>query len=910
MGVMSMVTGLAELRASDLDRAGGKGANLGELLAGGFDVPPGFVVTTDAYRRFVTDAGIGDQIVRAAADWAPADVEALAARLIADADWPEGLADAVTASYDGLGESVPVAVRSSATAEDLGGASFAGQQETYLNVRGREAVLDAVRRCWASGWGARAVEYRRRAGFAPADVAVAVVVQTMVEAEASGVMFTANPDNGRVEQTALNAAWGLGESVVSGTVTPDTLVVEPASGRVVQRVTADKAVWTRPRAQGTVTEAVPEERRREPVLTDAEAVELARLGERIEAHFDAPQDVEWARAGGRFVVLQSRPITALPPRVGDVPTDWPIEDPTGMYVRASIIEQMPDPLSPLFADLVPDAVVRSLGALFDELAGVRLPDVAFPLINGYPYYYYSRATFLRLLAQTPGFLGRVLGPRSSLQPVNRWRETSLPAYRDVVARWDGRDLRPLSDAALVAGLQELLHAGCVYYTAVQAVIPFTSMNDVLFAAAYTRLARRPGDPEPAAFVVGFDAQPIRADKGAYDLARWASGQPGLPDALRAGAPAGPDPSLASAWRTRLEAYLREFGHTTANLDFMAPVPADDPTPVLDAVRFYLDSDADPHARQRALAQTRERVTRELLARLDPVRRALIGALLRRAQRDAPVREEALADQGLAWPAMRRICAELGRRLVAAGTIAEASDVYWLRAAELSEAELSEASDLRAIVEERKATWRGQRRATPPQILPEAQWLRWFGSMMPARTDAVDGGPLRGTASSGGRATATARVVMGPEDFASLDAGEVLVAPITTPAFTPLFARASGVVTDIGGPLSHSSIVAREYGIPAVLGTAVATRRIRSGDRITVDGERGEVTIGEQTIGEPTIGEQTDAGGAASERAASEAAASRRTVTPGRLALGGAGLAATAALGALAVRMRAGRRPRG
>ena len=239
MGVMSMVTGLAELRASDLDRAGGKGAYLGELLTGGFDVPPGFVVTTDAYRRFVTDAGIGDQIVRAAADWAPADVEALAARLIADADWPEGLADAVTASYDGLGESVPVAVRSSATAEDLGGASFAGQQETYLNVRGREAVLDAVRRCWASGWGARAVEYRRRAGFAPADVAVAVVVQTMVEAEASGVMFTANPDNGRVEQTALNAAWGLGESVVSGTVTPDTLVVEPASGRVVQRVTAD-----------------------------------------------------------------------------------------------------------------------------------------------------------------------------------------------------------------------------------------------------------------------------------------------------------------------------------------------------------------------------------------------------------------------------------------------------------------------------------------------------------------------------------------------------------------------------------------------------------------------------------------------------------------------------------------------
>ena len=842
---MAFVRALADVRPTDVGEVGGKAANLGGLIAAGFDVPPGFVVTTDAYAVSVASGGVADAVVAAASDRTPEEAAALASGLFAGLTVDAAVTDAIAQAYRALGESVAVAVRSSATAEDLGGASFAGQQETFLNVHGEAAVVDAVRRCWASGWSARAIDYRSRAGFASGDVAFAVVVQVMVDVASSGVMFTANPDNGRLEQTVINAAWGLGESVVGGTVTPDTVVVEPDAGVVVSRDTADKTVWTRPLAEGTTEEPLPEARRRAPVLSDADAVALARLGQRVEAAFGVPQDIEWARdAAGRFLLVQSRPITALPPRVGDVPTRWPISDPTGMYVRASIVEQLPDPLSSLFADLAPEAVVESIESLFEELAGARVDGVEFPLINGYAFYYYSRAAFAKLLAQTPRFLTLVFGRNGFLRPVDRWRDHSLPAYRAVVGPWEDRDLTAMPADELLAGLKALLLAGCVYYTSVQSVIPVTSTNDILFANAYERLARRPGDPESTTFVVGFDAEPIRADKAAFDLARWASGQPGLPDALRSGAFEGLDAAAASAWQQRLDAYLAEFGHATANLDFMSPVPADDPTPVLAAVRFYLDSDADPHERQRGLAAARLAASDALLARLDPARRALFKKLLRSAQRDAPVREDALAAQGLAWPAMRRICAEFGRRLVAAGVLDAASDVYWLTASELTATD-----DLRERVAQRQAVWRGQRRASPPQILPEAVWMKWFGSMMPARTDVTADGPIRGTASSGGRVTAVARVIDGPADFATMEPGEVLVAKITTPAFTPLFAPAAAVVTDIGGPLSHSSIVAREYGIPAVLGTGVATQRIRTGDVVTVDGERGIVTVGE-TAGEP------------------------------------------------------------
>ena len=837
-GSVDLVRSFSELGRGDVAVAGGKGANLGELVRGGFPVPPGLVLTTAAYRTFVEATGIGEKLLDLAAD---DDTEAASARireLMESAPLPAGLAEEITAAVAELG-SGPFAVRSSATAEDLEGASFAGQQDTYLNIPA-DGLLAAIQRCWASLWTARAMAYRARLGIAPSDVALAVVVQELVAADAAGVMFTANPTNGRRDETVVSAAWGLGEAVVSGAVTTDDVVVDPAAGRVLSRSTADKAVITVTTGDGTREEELTGARRTAVVLDDTAAVELARLGAAIAAHFGAPQDIEWARAGGEFAIVQSRPITALPEPEGPTPTEWPLPgggDDRALYVRASIVEQLPDPLTPLFAELVDPSVSRTLPTLMRDFLGadaVRDGEITLPTINGYAYYRYDRALMTRLTLRSVRAL-----PRLGIAGPARWRDEAHPKYRRIVAAESARSLPDLTDAQLLDSVVTLLDAGTEYYTAVQTIIPLAASSEVALTKFYDLAVRRPGDPGAATLLLGFDSAPIRAEASLYDLATWTRERPALTEALLTGdvdhLPPGPD---ADEWRARLQAHLDAHGHSTYNMDFANAVPADDPAPLLETLRFYLrGGGTDPRERQARSARRRDDLATQVSARLDPVRRAAFTKLLGWAQTTAPVREDALADIGLAWPQMRRVLRELGRRLVEAGVIEQVDDVFWLRRAELGAGEPCSAQ-----VAQRKEIWRGQRRATPPQTLPKGTWMDRFEAFLPAASTEQTGNVLKGTGASAGHVTAPARVLGGPADFGRMQPGDVLVASITTPAWTSLFAMAAAVVTDIGGPLSHSSIVAREYGIPAVLGTAVATRRIPDGARIRVDGDAGTVTL--------------------------------------------------------------------
>jgi phosphohistidine swiveling domain-containing protein len=861
-----------EVRKDDIALAGGKGANLGDLSRAGLPVPPGFVLTTAAYDAFVESNDIGDAIVgRASVARAedPAAFEEVAEgirALFSGGKVPEEMADEIRAAYEELSEDgeTAVAVRSSATAEDLAGASFAGQQETYLNVRGAEALLEAVKNCWASLWTARAMAYRARQGIDPATVSLAVVVQRMVESESAGVMFTANPANGRRNEEVVSAAWGLGESVVSGSVTPDSIVVEKETGRVISRETADKEVMTVYTEGGTEERPVPEARRLRPVLDDEAAAKLVGYGARIEDHYGAPQDIEWALSDGELFILQARPITALPEPEADPPTDWSVPKTGGMYARASIVEQMPDPLSPLFADLIEGSVVWSLQKLFNEVLGadaLREGDLGFPTVNGYAYYYYKLASMLRILMKSPAAF-RVLMGSGQRSGQRRWREYSRPRYVRTVEEWEAKPPEDLSATKLLAGARELLDAGTEYYTSVQAIIPLAASSEMLFTGFYDRLVRREGDPPAQTFLLGFDSLPIRAEKSLYDLAAWSREHPGLARALTGSPskqtldllqteepPSGVDREVWREWRSRFQSHLNRYGHAVYNLDFVNPVPADNPAPLFDTLKFYLRGEGqNPHERQRRTATRREEATRAVLERLDAPRRNLFSRLLKWAQDVAPMREDALADVGLAWPVMRRMLLELGCRLKEAGAVEKPADVFWLRRDELEDTAASldagetQLARLADAVEQRKMLWRGQRRVTPPQLLPKGAWFKVLESLMPARSEEQTGDTIKGVAASGGQVTAPARVLSGPEDFGQLQPGEVLVASITTPAWTSLFAMASAVVTDVGGPLSHSSIVAREYGIPAVLGTGVATRRIRSGQSVQVDGDAGTVTL--------------------------------------------------------------------
>ena len=265
-----------------------------------------------------------------------------------------------------------VAVRSSATAEDLPELSFAGQQDTFLNVRGSEAVLDAVKRCWASLWTARAIGYRTQHNIDQDAVSLAVVVQRLVNAEAAGVLFTANPINGRRDQAVINAAWGLGEAIVGGLVTPDTIVVEKATGKVIERQIADKQVMIVRSARGTIEQAVPDRLRQAAVLNDQQAAQLVQLGVQIDELYGRPMDIEWTWAGDEFAIVQARPITAL----AEPPIEWKLPDPKGVYMRSSVVDLTPKPLSPLFisaghpgAAETDDPVGHALDTLKARVAG-------------------------------------------------------------------------------------------------------------------------------------------------------------------------------------------------------------------------------------------------------------------------------------------------------------------------------------------------------------------------------------------------------------------------------------------------------------------------------------------------------------------------------------------------------------
>ena len=909
---MTYTAWFKEIRKDDVALAGGKGANLGELSRAGLPVPPGFVLFTRAYDAFVESSDLRDIIAKLASTSDSEDPEAIEEAsqkihtLFSGGKVPEEMAEEIRAAYERLSEDAEtaVAVRSSATAEDLAGASFAGQQETFLNVRGEEALMEALKACWASLWTARAMAYRAHQGIDPATVSLAVVVQRMVESEAAGVMFTANPANGRRNEVAISAAWGLGESVVSGSVTPDSIVVEKGSGRVLSRETADKEVMTVYAGSGTEERPVPEARRHQPVLDDKTAAELVGYGERIEKLYGAPQDIEWALAGSAFFIVQSRPITALPEPEADPPSDWSVPDQKALYVRASIVEQMPGPLSPLFADLIEGAVVRSLRKLMDEFLGehiLREGDLGFPTINGYAYYYYSLAGMWHVSAKS-GAAFRILLRGGERSVRKRWHEYSRPLYRKPIEEWEARPPEDLSANRLLAGVRDLLDAGAEYYTSVQTIIPLAASSEAMFTAFYDWLVRREGDPPAQTLLLGFDSTPIRAEKSLYNLGTWSREHSVLARAL-AGTPsdrapqllgmedppAGVDEGAWREWRSRFQAHLNRYGHTVYNLDFANAVPADDPAPLFDTLKFYLRGEGqDPYERQKRTATRREESTTAVLERLDPERRRLFGRLLRWAQDAAPVREDALADVGLAWPVMRRMLLELGCRLVKAEAVERAADVFWLHQEEVEklasslDAGETRPGSLSEAVEQRKILWRGRRRVTPPQLLPKGTWVELFKGMMPAASDEQAGNTIKGVGASGGQVTAPARMLGGPKDFGQMRPGEVLVAAITTPAWTPLFAMASAVVTDVGGPLSHSSIVAREYGIPAVLGTGVATRRIRSGQNIRVDGDAGTVTLLDGVDGEDRV---RPAG------VASEPAASSKAGKVALAALVGAGLIA-------------------
>ncbi len=863
------ILNLADPRAT-LAVAGGKGASLARLSQAGLPVPDGFHVTTAAYLDFVSGNHLQERILAALVGVDPAHYDTLAAAattirgLFQQAAIPAAIAEDISRAYASLGNGdLLVAVRSSATAEDLPGLSFAGQQETYLNVHGIEAVLESVKSCWSSLWTERAIGYRAQHGIPPDDISLAVVVQQLVRAEASGVMFTANPASGRRDQVMITAAWGLGESIVGGLVTPDTVTVDKACGRVIERQTARKEVETVLLESGTGEQSLPADRRELPVLSDAQAADLTGLGSHIEALYGMPMDIEWTLAGGEFAIVQARPITALPEETVEPPSGWALPDPKGVYGRGSITEQLPEPLSPLFASLGGPIIDKETRRLFAKVMGVKeIKPPMFVTINDYGYMSMNFGGWMAVRMMFGSIA--LLKLLKMAEPL--WLEARL-RYLDVVQRYQARPLADYRAVELLEGARQLTLQAVLLYTVLQSgSIPAASSNEILFTQTYNRLIKKAGDPEAPVFVMGYESTPIRAELELYDLAGWVKTQPGLaahlvtvPAAQLAAelasaaptsqAPDSVEPDVWNEWQRRFTEHLAKYGHSTYDMDFSRAVAADDPAPLLEILRMYLLGKVnDPHARLRSLAERREQAIQAVLKRLHGPLRWLFLKQLKAAQKNAPLREDGLSDLGLGYPQLRRMLRELGGRLARAGMFDQADDVFWLdvREAEQAAAALDQGQpveSMQELIRQRKALHKAEGRLVAPMMLPPGSKMMGIDveKLMAARAS-DDVNVIKGFGASQGKVTGTARVLLGPQDFGQMQPGDVLVAPITTPAWTPLFAMASAIVTDIGGPLSHSSIVAREYGLPAVLGTGVATRRIRSGQQVTVDGNAGSITL--------------------------------------------------------------------
>ncbi|OKH93942.1 rifamycin-inactivating phosphotransferase [Streptomyces uncialis] len=857
------VLDLQEVDETQVAVVGGKGAHLGGLSRiEGIRVPDGFCVTTDAFRRIMAEApSIDDQLDRLSR-LDPDDREAirtLSARIrrtIEGIALPDDLATAITRALARLGEESGYAVRSSATAEDLPTASFAGQQDTYLNVVGPAAVLQHISRCWASLFTERAVTYRRRNGIDHRTVRMAVVVQRMVFPHAAGILFTADPLTGNRKVATVDAGFGLGEALVSGLVNPD--VFKMRDGEIVAKAVAAKqrAVHARPTG-GTEEVAIDPRRQGEPTLTDAQVVRLVELGRRIEAHFGRPQDIEWCLLNDDFQMVQSRPITTLfpAPETGDQENH--------VYVSVGHGQMMTDPMKPLglsmwqLTALVP--MHTAGGRLFVDVTR-RLASPA------------SRAGLLDALGKDDLLI------RDALETVLD-RDGFVPSLPDADPGRPPADAPvPVeTDPAIVAGLIERSQASIAALGRDIRTKSGPALFDFLLEA-FEEHKRILGDPlNFQAIMAGMDATRWLNDK----LLEWL-GEKNAADTLTLSAPDNVTSEMglalldvADVIRPHPEVVaLLEGVEDEGFLDELAKLPGG--AEARDAIEDYLDRYGMRCIGEIDITRPRwrERPSTLVPAILDNVRNFEPGASERRfehGRREAQQKEQDLLSRLRDLPDGERKADEAKRmidrvrtfigyreypkygivsryfvykqallaeaeRLVRAGVLAEKEDVFHLTFQEFHDVVRSNQVDER-LIQERKDAFRSYHALTPPRVLTSD------GEAVAGvyRRDDVPAGALIGVPVSAGTVEGRARVVLDLAE-ADLAAGDILVTACTDPGWTPLFVGIAGLVTEVGGLMTHGAVIAREYGLPAVVGVERATRLIRDGQRIRVHGTDGYVEI--------------------------------------------------------------------
>ena len=889
-----LTVAFSEPGCTDISVAGGKGANLARMTAAGLPVPPGFCVTTEAYAAFIAASGLDGSIAgtveKAGAD--AAELEDLTLELrdeIVAAPMPDDVADAIETGYRALGADLYVAVRSSGTAEDLADASFAGLHDTYLDIRGRDELVDAVRRCWASMWTARATAYRAEKGFDQAAARISVVVQQMVESEIAGVMFTANPLTGATDEIVVNATWGLGEALVSGISTPDEHILSIADlSTKDQRVGAKqlRIVRNPDASSGTITQEVPDAERDAFALTPGQLRDLGELGRRVSTHYDGfPQDIEWAIADGELYLLQSRPVTGAELSWDSDLEFWqkhPFDD-SILWTRSWADELWNGGVSPLHYSCRAPMFAQ---ALDNNLALWGLRPMDQPLFR---YHrgtaYYNTGIDRRLVTETAPKPFRVAllahaAPDQHeeilAEPLSIWRYLWMHVRIQVHGRpvhGAFRYFRTVDDY-----LENRLAEANGMAPAELERLDDEALIDYMQRFVWLK-AKNTEDQWSGFFIFARDSVSLLAGV----LALWYDPDPQLVlTDLLSGGPERPTTAEENLWLWRLSQRIRAseeltslfeehgvewtsaFQETAEGRDFLHEYGrfmtahghrghadrdiyyarrSEDPSLDYETFRILLSAaqPVDPAEREREVAARREAVIADVEAKLGSqllggLRVKVFRGLLAYAHRFFLYRDNQRHYFDRYTFSLKRASMEIGRRLAERGRLADAGDVYFLGRSELFPLLRGEPSTplIAAKIAGRRANFR--RMLTKTSGLP-----KYLRGNHPVSFDTGDGDGMTGVGTSRGQVTGRARIVLSLNDIGQVEEGDILVTNSTDPGWTPVFTLLSGIVLETGGMLAHGSLLAREYGFPAVQ-LEDAASLIPDGALITVDGDTGVVTL--------------------------------------------------------------------
>ena len=786
-----------DITKKDILTAGGKGANLGEMVHAGIPVPEGAVLTTEAYRLYVKENKI--------------DLKAQAEEIrkaFLTGSIPEELQVTLLEYYIGIGEGERVAVRSSATAEDLEDASFAGQQETYLNVRGEQELTEAVKHCYASLWSDRAVSYRREKGYEDENVALAVIIQKMVESETAGVVFTINPASGKKEEMLINASYGLGESVVSGVVSPDELVCDRL-GKVIKCQIGAKETQVVYGEKQTVTVPVAEEKRSRLSLSDEQIRKLTETAAEIERYYHRPMDIEWAFADQKLYILQARAITAGTEERKEVDeSKMPPLQPVNQKMKATLMflmEKMPVPYFPLDYDFCMP-ISRQKAEIFAE-GGMLVDNDCRLDDNGFLCLPTVKFKVNKNLIHLPGLMKEMKDHQANVEKLEKCLSGAEPVIRKAAGSEEAaKDLR--QTAAELDQMRNLI-TETAYARFKYAVFPGFMMNKRL-----GKLLKKV-DPalSPYNLLTGLSYKTAEMNRQMKELAEKLLTINGAAEKILAGCSYEELTAENKEIREELEKFLQENGYKSDFPDycFTAKTWLEDKERFFQVLRPLLKNPAgEGMSQEEGLTYYQELLTK-MTAGLSDRKKAEIRQLCEYYRTYHVQRERT---QYL-WEGCFYACRKLLKKIAGILSVPE-EDLLYLRYEELQNVIRN------GTVPDREREIISRRKEYRPLV--EAYWQKQMWEA------------CKGDGTVEGKVC----VITSPAEFYKLKKGDILVCHYTDPEWTPLFAIAGGVIADTGGVLSHAAIVAREYQIPAVLATGKATEILKDGDRVLLDGTHGEI----------------------------------------------------------------------